>query len=316
MLLFVSKTSTIYLNFRGERQSKMKISKLIGQHFSVSVSIGLTHNFGDSYLCRNNKIYRNIRIETLKLGYNFSHEQNDAYQALPLSQLAVILSTKKIPYLDNVSVLKQLEDKIPDQVNWDDINDNLRKNFIFHESCHAVARELIKDVKNEDKVLNMLIEESFANTCELLAVIDATEATHRIFYEWNSYAALFEAKTNLKNAVNEIGHDAFFKIIFFGYLHSNFLFNNIDEKQFNRIIKIAAPHSLTVKQIKTAKALAKICFTLDPGFKEVTTRFYMRLNGISAEFAKRADFSYFENFEKNSDYRDCVGKLILVVTGQ
>lgn len=40
MLLFVSKTSTIYLNLREESQAKMKISKLIEQHFSVSDSIG------------------------------------------------------------------------------------------------------------------------------------------------------------------------------------------------------------------------------------------------------------------------------------
>ena len=85
----------------------MKVSKLLEQHFvegdSDCAVIGLNRNFGDIYLCSKNNIFRNIRRETLRLGYKFSHEQSSDYVALPLSQLAVILNSKKIPYIDNVS---------------------------------------------------------------------------------------------------------------------------------------------------------------------------------------------------------------------
>ena len=105
----------------------MKVSKLLEQHFSEGSELGLSRNFGDAYLCNNNKIFRNIRREALQLGYSFSVERNDNYLALPLSQLATILSTKKIPYVDNVSVLESIEAQIPNLANWADIRDSFRK---------------------------------------------------------------------------------------------------------------------------------------------------------------------------------------------
>ncbi len=294
----------------------MKISRILEQHISAIDPMGLANNLGDSYLCLHNPIFRNIRRATIKYNYKYSNQQNDDYQALPLSQLATILSTKVIPYLDNVSVLKQVEKQMPGGAVWDDVSDNLRKNFLFHESCHAVARVMSHEIKNEDKILNMLIEESFANTCELLAVVKAGESSHRVFYEWNSYTALFEAKTNLKKAEEELGREILFKIIFFGYLHSNYLFDHVDERQLARILKIITQQVISPKQIKTIKALLKICFTLDPRFKEVTTRFYMRLNDVNISNEKFKNFSYFENFEQNSNYRSYVDNLILVVTAE
>ena len=293
----------------------MKVSKLLEQHFldadSEGDEIGLSRNFGDTYLCCKNTVFRNIRKETLRLGYSFNYEQNNDYVALPLSQLAVILTSRKIPYIDNVSVLESIEAQIPDLANWTDIRDNLKKNFVFHESCHAVAREI---AVGADKILDMLIEESFANTCELLAVVDAEQNAHKIFFEWNSYSALHEARTNLKNAMEEIGRTAFFKFIFFGYLHSNYMQSGIDEIQFARIARLVPEVKLTSKQLKTLRALLKICFTLDFDFKEVTTGFYMKLRGVDADRRVLAGQNFLERFEKNYAYAKYVDRLFQVVT--
>lgn len=289
----------------------MKISKLLEQHFSVNTEIGLNRNFGDSYLCSKNKIFRNIRKETLGLGYSFSADQNNNYLALPLSQLATVLSTKKIPYVDNLSVLESIESQMPSQASWTDIRDSFRKNFLFHESCHAVARHYAID---KYPVLDMLIEESFANSCELLAVVEAEQSAHKIFYEWNSYTALHEAKTNLKNAMEEFGSVLFFRFIFFGYLHSNFLRNNFEETQLNRVLKIALKTEISAKQLKTLKALLKICFTLDAGFKEVTTGFYMKLRGVVTDPGQLSKQDFLAIFEKNSSYVGYLERLILIVT--
>lgn len=295
----------------------MKISKLLEEHLRANHPSGISHNLGDSYLCQQNKIYRNIRETALKQGCKYSCEPssaNQAYQALPLSQLNAILESKTIPYLDNVSVIKQLEAQIPGVTQWDDISDNLRKNFLFHESCHAVARALSIGLKTEDRVLNMLLEESFANTCELLAVMDANELAHRVFYDRNSYTALFEEKTNLKNLQKEIGEEIFTKLIFFGYLHSNYSFSNMDENHLNRVLKLVTQQMFSLKQIKTIKAILKICFTLDSRFKEVTTRFYMRLNAINIDYNKLCDLDYFESFEKHKKYNEYVKDLVFVIT--
>lgn len=289
----------------------MKVSKLLEQHFSEGSELGLSRNFGDSYLCSKNRIFRNIRRETLGLGYSFSLDRNDAYLALPLSQLATVLSNKIIPYVDNVGVLESIESQIPGRANWADIRDSLRKNFVFHESCHAVARHF---AVGASPILDMLIEESFANTCELLAVVDAEQFAHKIFFEWNSYSALHESRVNLKNAIEEIGPGLFFKYVFFGYLHSNFLRENIDEVQMKRVWKIVSNTEPPAKQLKTLKSLLKICFTLDYGFKEVTTGFYMKLRGVETDQSQLAKQDFLIIFEKNSGYTSYLDRLIQVVT--
>lgn len=289
----------------------MKLARLLEEHLKSNAAGGLKNNFGDAYLCQNNKIYANIRKACVKANFKFSTDRNEAYQALPLSQLSAILNSKVIPYIDNISVLKQIENQIPKVAVWDDISDNLKKNYIFHESCHAVARSLISDRDAGDKVLNLLLEESFANTCELLAVLDANDGIHRIFYEWNSYTALFEERTNLKNAITEIGEEVFMKIIFFGYLHSNYLNDHIDDKQLQRVLRLVAKHPFSSKQMKTIKALIKLTFTLNSRFKEVTTRFYMRLSGFNLDYDKIRKTDYLSNFENGTLYGGYVNTLIL-----
>ena len=286
----------------------MKLSKLLNLHLADADSVVLEQNFGDAFLCQHNKVYRNIRLKALNLGFTYSHEQNDAYQALPLSQLSEILLTKKIPFLDNVGVLKKIEKIMPDQTEWHELSQNLRKNFLLHESCHAVARELAGPLPAGDFGLKMLIEESFANTCELLGVVDAGDSAHRIFYEWNSYTALFESRNNIKAALDEIGKEEFFKLIFFGYLHSNFLFDRFDDLQFNKMLAMVS-EGFNAKQLKTARALLKICFTLDRNFREITTNFYLKLSGVDADFRQADRMNYLDRFEKISEYRDYLSRL-------
>jgi hypothetical protein len=290
----------------------MKIKQLLQQNDNAITAIALDKNLGDALLCRFNKIYKNIRQQSLDLGYVFSNEQNDMYAALPLSQLQNILSSKIIPYTDNVSALRQVEKNIPGEAEWDDISDNLKKNFVFHESCHAVARGLASDLIGGDKVLNILMEESFANTCELLAVVEADDSFQRVAYEWNSYTALFEERTNFKRALQDLTPEVLFKAVFFGYLHSNFLFNHFEQIHLNRVLKHVASFELSAQQLKTIKALIKICFTLDEKFKYITTGFYMRLSGLHLPTSELNNFSYFENFEKNPNYLKYVDQLLKV----
>ncbi len=262
----------------------MKLTRLLELHRQNLGAQDLAGNFGDSILVRNNLIYRKIRASSLQAGFTFSCEPNTAYIALPFAQLENILASKNIPYVNNVTVIEKLVAQLKDDVVWDDISDGLRKNFVFHESCHAVARSFASPGNAEaikSKALRILMEESFANTCEFLAVADAEDASHRIFFELNSYTALFEEKTNIKNAIRACGFNCVFKIMWLAYLHSNYLHAHLDEKKWHRCLAIAGADSLPAPQSKALRALSKIAFTLDPRFRLVTTRFHFKLNGIS-----------------------------------
>lgn len=286
---------------------RMRLATLLQKHRENSNAFhSLKDSFGDGYLVAQNGVYGRVRSEAIRAGFQFSNEPNAAYAALSLSQLDEVLRTKKIPYSPNAPVLEQLETRIPQAVVWDDISDNLKGTHVFHEACHAVARTFVPDLaaflrresratEAESKILAMLLEESFANTCELLSIIDADDQIHRIFLELNSYVFMLENRAGLKNAVSELGRPSVIKFLLLSYLHSNFL-RSITEKDFELICQTAlagAPQGkLDLKQKKNLRALSKVAFQLNPRFREVTTGFYLKLNKIDGSVASLGSFDF------------------------
>lgn len=264
----------------------MKLASLLEHHFASvknqpQSNIG-SRSLGDAYLSQKNHFYKVIREKTLAAGFSFSSKQDDAYRALALSQLDRILEEKTIPYIDNVTVLEALEKKIPKQTDWDDIVDNLKGNHVFHESCHAVAKQLMprgKEALAETRILRMLLEESFANTVELLSIVDANDQVHRVFLELNSYVYMLDDRASLQNAIKELGRPVVVRFMMVAYLFANFL-RAVSEAEFDRVFAIASPSALDVKQKKTLRALSKIAFKLNPRFREVTTAFHLKLHGL------------------------------------
>ncbi len=292
--------------------SSFKLNRLIEAHHLFRSNLRVEKNFGDSYLLEKNRLYLQIRKGALENGFRYSNEGNEAYSALPLSQLENILKTKNIPYLDNLSVLESLP--LKGEVFWNDICDNLKKNYLFHESCHALARSLfemtIKVSSPEEKILQILLEESFANTCELVAIVDAEDPIHRIFYQCNSYTFLFEERTNFKRAFTEIGETPVFKFLLISYLQANFLKNEMSVKDLERTMKLAFGKTLTdSQQLKTLKYLAKITFTLDQRFREITTGFHLRLCGFQKPLSELLNFDSLDLLEKKSYFQNILSTL-------
>lgn len=263
----------------------MKIGRLLEFHQNNQTELGLPKNLGDSFLITKNKIYRDIRKKAVEFGFSYSGSVDENYLALPLSQLEAILKTKVLPYNDNVNVLFQVEQSIPNTTIWDDVTDNLKKNYVFHESCHAVARTyaeslFTKALEPEERILRLLIEESFSNTCELLGIIDVEDNAHRIFYELNSYIFMYDERTQLKKLVAEIGPSAVIQFLMGCYLFSNFLREKMSDSDYTALLKLLKLQSVSASAQKIMRSVSRIAFELNPRFRWVTTTFYLRLNGL------------------------------------
>ena len=272
----------------------MKIFKLLQLDSSCSSEQSLALSFGDAYLFRHNRIFRNIRRACIASGYSYNDKPDAAYLALPLSQLENIMNSGQIPYVDNVGVLQQLEKKCPHAVEWFEISENLKRNYVLHESCHAVARKFLKSDETVGGMLALMLEESYANTCELFGILDAEDQAHRIFYESNSYTTLFELRTNLKKACDEIGEPIVFQFFLFGYLHSNYLHNSFSDIDFLAVQKLAeglAGRQLPAAQIKTVRSLVKVCFTLDLDFRTTTTGLHLKLSQVSPALSSKNSYA-------------------------
>ena len=283
----------------------MKILRLLQADEALKTDISLGSNLGDAYLLKNNRIYRNLRLQSLSAGFRFSSEPNASYLALPLSQLESLMFDQVIPIHDNVSVLKQLERRCPNSIEWQEISENLKKNYLMHESCHAVARSLAKAEGLEKNTLSLLMEEAFANACELFGTLDAEDQVHRIFYDHNSYTAIFDMRSNLKKSCCEVGEETAFKFFVVGYLHANYLFSGFSDKEFQAVVsffELPEGKAFTASQLKSLRALVKVCFTLDLNFRVTTTGLHMRLNNCRAQAGELENFSYFTKLCSAPEY--------------
>lgn len=292
----------------------MKLAALLKTHQSFQQK-GLEGNFGDGYLAQHNRVYRQIRSSALAKGYRFTLDRDEAYEAFPLLQLERLLKEKVFPYSDNVKVFESMLSKQLEVLEWEDLIGNLKRNFVFHEGAHAVVRDLVLEHFGEVPkdntlagqrafVLRVLLEESFANTAELLGVIDVEDAVHRAFYELNSYNTLFESRTNLKKAMEEMGPDLLIPFFILCYLYVNFLRESFSENDLRKIMSMIGDHNVTTGEFKTLKSVAKLTFELSEVFRYQTTGFHLKINGITEPLDEILDYDFFEELRQESKLTD------------
>ncbi len=285
----------------------MKLTALLQKHETTKAQ-GLLLSLGDGYLVTHNSVYGAVRKKVQTFDFKFSSSPTPEYLAFPMSQLENLLSSKTIYFQNNSDILSALDQKVPQQINWDHIGGNLKANYVFHESCHAIARSIstrlglatATDLKT--KLVAMLLEESFANTCEFMAIMDAQDATHKTFLEVNSFFTKFDDRTHLKNLCSEVGQKNVFKFMIFAYLHSNFLNEHFTQQQMARVTKLTFDH-------KALKNLSKNAFELSPGFRFNTTELYLRLNGINENVLDALEFDYLAVIEQNPTFLKLIDEL-------
>lgn len=286
----------------------MTIYRLMELHDQFAAQ-GLPESFGDGYLMNHNQIYNKVRTEALKNSYLFSKENDVYYDTFPLLQLEYLLSKKTFYYSNNILALKSLSPVQLSALEWEDIDGNLKRNFVFHESCHGIVREFAckhlealappTDTASQRRFsLRMLLEESFANTCELLGGMYAVDAAHRVFYEMNSYICEFESRTYLKRAKDDIGTEKLGVFFVLSYLHSNFLRERIQEFDLQEILQMCQLPNMSLASVKNLRALSKIVFNLSERFRYQTTRFHLRLAGIDTPFEELVDYNFMSSLAR------------------
>jgi hypothetical protein len=281
----------------------MKLKSLLEQHQKTN-SQGLPGSLGDGYLVTHNPVYKNIREEALKLGFKFSSDPNSAYESFPLLQLEEILALKTLPYTHNTAAFEKLTSKQTEALDWEDLDGNLKKNYVFHEGAHAIARAISQKLLPEFKlqssltsqrefVFKMLLEESFVNTTELMASLEVHDKVHRCFFELNSYMNNFYNQTHFKNALKEFGKTPIIRFMLVSYLYANFLKEEINDKELKTMAEWAFDgESSDTKALKTLRFLSKTAFTLSERFRYQTTSFHLRLAGITTPAPELLNFDF------------------------
>lgn len=262
----------------------------------------LPASFGDAFLCKNNFIYRNIRIAAIARGFNYTTRPPFWYEVLPLLSLEEIYRTRLIPYRDTRRALQDLEHAYPNLFTLSDLRSvDFRRNYVMHESVHCIVHSMLKEApSSEDErerlrfgILDRLIGEAMANAAETLgnAPCDANE--HHELYVMNTFMPLRRpARARLIRVRDALGFEPTFKIVFFGYLFSNFLYQSLPAK---RLVRDLAPHVELPANARTRRAafmLFRQGFELSVRFRLEATGAALRQAGYRGAVFELLDFDF------------------------
>lgn len=263
-------------------------------------------NIGDAFLYHYHLIYRNLRDCYWELGYRFDTQDFCYLFDLPLFSLDLILTQRKMPIRDTVSPLVDLSRRFPAAI-FDDLSFESSLaypiNHILHHSVHCVS-DHVSDALIGSKgtlgrgplaVLRVLLCESFGNSIDILANIEANqrgEASRNLFMMNNLvYKDSVECEP-YATLVERVGLKAAIQIVALFFLFRNLLAESIDAEFLARALR-----TFGVDGPRDADFLEELIrlfeqTTLSFGFRIITTTRYFRYLGF--EFGDLLDLYDFD----------------------
>jgi hypothetical protein len=256
---------------------------------------------GDSYLCANNELFAKVRRLFLHLGCRYSSDQENCrdYMAAPLLCLSNLLDNKCVPFFDNTSVLRQTLKRCPElTISTHDLQMQLKKNYLLHESSHCIADALLTEfpdgtgssMPEEAFVIAALTCESFANIVERIAAVAADYYPHNLFFHLNSYMEYQPQRSRfIHDAVSIFGMENILRFGFLGFFYSNIRPgspNDATSEGFIRAVFGDTPLSASDRSI--LRLLGENTFIINGTFREETTALFFRMFHCEEQFKQIA----------------------------
>ncbi len=282
----------------------VRISEILQLHRAHAPEQSHPDILGDPYLMNANPIYRRTKVQAILIGCEYV-EAYPQYLLMPFHELNKIVESKRVPYVPNGRLLREIEDRRPNVFSVDEVR--LPESYHLHESAHVIAEHCFSGVvllKPEEKILKTLLCESFANTVDAWACVPATDEIHRFFLEHNCYM-----KPNKKNMdvmarlEKAMGFRAAFMLTLFAYLHANFLQESLSDDVIRSLFEQYSKAEVTDKILRDARALGAIGEKLDPQFRVQTTGAYLKMEGYTGEVFELLNFPFMRVFAAQPGFR-------------
>lgn len=281
----------------------MLFREILKIHEGHGAGGGRADILGDGLLRSVNPAYRRIMEHAAGVGVNFS-EASAEYLLLPFSQLDRIVASKNVPYVPHGRMMAEIEARHPGVFDLQQMP--MPESFHLHEAAHAIAADCCADIEinsQQDRILKMLISESFANTADAMACGYAGDEIHRLFLKLNCYMFPATETHKLMTAVREKHGEAYLaRLVLLSYLHANFL---REEVPAERLGPGAADEDCV--------ALATIGQQLDMQFREQTTQNYFLLSGFQGEVLDLVNFDFMKPLARK-DFSAAFDALVAVLS--
>ncbi len=263
------------------------LREILQAHRGFAAPESLPENLGDGFLFAMNPIYRNVRLELLRLGFSFTQEDFCHYFSFPLMSLDEVIAARRIPYRNNIYWVETLARASFTLTELK--RSELQFNYLFHESAHCIAhavlfgRKHLRELpKNAGVLLRVLMGEAFANTVECLSALHAEGEIEAYFLDANCHFRTSAKEVqSIARAAKEFGFPAVSKALFVAFLYANYLYEGVGEAELRRISRFTE-----ISKPAVLRALLRIGFTLSKEFRVGTTQLHLMKVGFPADLKK------------------------------
>lgn len=289
----------------------MLLKDVLAFHHSYPADHSHRDILGDGYLMRSNPVYRNVKLSALKMGCEYV-EAYPRYLLLPFHELQKIVATKKVPYVPAAKLMEEVENARPETFTLGEVP--MPESYHLHESAHVIADQIVGAVKTktpEERILQSILCESFANTVDALACVPAVDDMHLYFISQNSYMKpqmkVMQAMSRLNEA---LGFRFVFMLTYLTYVHANFLTAPMKSKSVKELAaEYASEAKLTPKLLKDCQTVCALGDKLDPQFRILTTGNYLKMEGFEGEVYDLLNFDFRAILKKNPDFMKAIHSL-------
>lgn len=290
----------------------MLFNEALKIHRSVTVEHSHSDILGDAFLLANNRLYRQIRLQTIDLDVTLA-EASLEYLLMPFNQLDLIVSTKRVPFVPNARLMTEIESKHPGVFDLQQMP--IPESYQLHESAHIIADHCCANVAvqtREDKILKSILCESFANTVDAMVCAYATSEVHQLFLRLNCYTVQITAtREQIKNVRESFGKTFTARLIVLSYVFANFLKEEVPPDVIEALItEFGKPYSKpTEEALKDCTTLSLIGQKLDTLFRVQTASNYFQLQGFRDEIYDLLNFD-FAKLLKRKDFSEAFDSMI------
>jgi hypothetical protein len=298
----------------------MRLADVLAAHDAYRPFTALPDNLGDGFLYCANPIFRAVRDRATAAGVRFTTDDFCGYRVAPLAALGPILRARKIPYTDNVGVLRASERKRPGGALANVMP--IKPNVVLHEAAHCVADRVLGSPRGLTKArtiaLRSALGESFANACEVLGMAAATTRAHRYFYDQNSFTSVSpRMQEALAQTVDQIGWAATARTAFLSFVLANTMSKTISDETCARVWDLAGAGAPARKKDRGAiEVVTRVGLTLNLKFRMETAAFFMRYeHGIEQDVFRLNDYDVLAVFERDRALRGSMDELCAILAG-
>lgn len=271
------------IKIRGLDPKGIPLREVIALHRYFRAPAALAANLGDGFLYATNPVFRSVRDEFLLRGFSFTLEDRWDYFSFPLLCLDDILAAGLIPYRRNFAWLERMEKAAAGFTLSDLKKSELQFNYLFHESAHFVAHDVLfagrplkKCARNRATLLRILVGEAFANTAECLSYLFSEGEIGGYFLDANCHYKIDEKEARALRAEGRgEGAEVLVGALMASFLYANGLYNSLGSAERARVAKISG-----ARGAKAVRAAIRNGLSLSDSFRDTTTPFHLHKQGF------------------------------------